>query len=422
MQGPGKGVIVNSMILALFEDEFTRNLNPLAHLRPVYDLKFGIRSIREKYLRIFGDEFISLHCRAELASVMADRNPKAEINTYSADKYIFINGRSVIPEKELEKISSDEDLLYTNNGKIAAAVLTGDNLKKIRAAGGKLLSREDFPDLNEKAIKCLWLDYPWELFLENGNEIEREFEGPKMEGNLYDSAVVLNSDMISVSEGVKIKPGTVLDAEEGPIIIAPGVHIMSNSVIQGPVYIGENSVIKAGARIYGSTSIGEECKVGGEVSNSIIHSYSNKQHDGYLGNSYIGKWVNLGADSNNSDLKNNYRKVKFYVDGKFIDTGTIHCGLIMGDHTKVGINTMFNTGTNVGTACNIYGGGFPPKFIPSFSWGGADGMTDHILEKAVDTAARVMERREVTLASSEIDLLNSLFDRTAAERNKAFSG
>ena len=164
---------MNSMILALFEDEFTRNLNPVAHLRPVYDLKFGIRSIREKYQRIFGDEFICLHCRDELASVMADRNPKAEINTYSADKYIFINGRSVIPEKELEKISSDEDLLYTNNGKIAAAVLTGDNLKKIRAAGGKLLSREEVRDIKEKARKCLWIDYSGGVVIVNGNEEER---------------------------------------------------------------------------------------------------------------------------------------------------------------------------------------------------------------------------------------------------------
>ena len=409
------------MILALFEDEFTRNLNPLVHLRPVYDLKFGIRSIREKYQLIFGDEFISLHCRDELASVMAERNPRAEINTYSADKYIFINGRCVISEEELGKISSDDDRLYINNGKIAVAVLTGDNLKTIRAAEGKLLGREDFPTLNEKGIECLWLDYPWDLFLGNGKEIEREFVSPMMDGKIYDSVSIINSAKVSVSKGVKIKPGTVLDAEEGPIIFASGVRIMSNSVIQGPVYIGENSIIKAGARIYGGTSIGEECKVGGEVSNSIIHSYSNKQHEGFLGHSYIGKWVNLGADSNNSDLKNNYGKVKFYVEGKFIDTGTIHCGLVAGDHSKVGINTMFKTGTHVGVACNIYGGGFPPKFIPSFSWGGADGMTEHILDKAVDTALRVMKRRKVKLKSSEIKLLKNLFDKTAAERGKAFS-
>lgn len=409
------------MILALFEDEFTRNLNPLVHLRPVYDLQFGVRSIRDKYQLIFGDEFISLHCRDELASVMAERNPRAEINTYSADKYIFINGRCVISEEELGKISSDDDRLYTNNGKIAVAVLTGDNLKKIRAAGGKLLDRDDFPALNEKGIECLWLDYPWDLFLGNGKEIEREFDSPMMDGKIYDGVSIINSAIVSVGNGVKIKPGTVLDAEEGPIIFASGVLIMSNSVIQGPVYIGENSIIKAGARIYGGTSIGEECKVGGEVSNSIIHSYSNKQHEGFLGHSYIGKWVNLGADSNNSDLKNNYGKVKFYVEGKFRDTGTIHCGLVTGDHSKVGINTMFNTGTHVGVACNIYGGGFPPKFIPSFSWGGADGMTEHILDKAVDTALRVMKRRKVILKPAEIELLKNLFDRTAAERGKAFS-
>ncbi len=409
------------MILALFEDEFTRNLNPLVHLRPVYDLKFGIRSIREKYQLIFGDEFISLHCRDELAPVMAERNPRAEINTYSADKYIFINGRCVISEKELGKISSDDDRLYINNGKIAVAVLTSDNLKKIRAAGGKLLGREVFPALNESDIECLWLDYPWDLFLGNGKEIEREFKSPTMDGKIYDNVSIINSAIVTVSKGVELKPGSVLDAEDGPIICATGVRIMPNSVIQGPVYIGKNTIIKAGARIYGGTSIGEECKVGGEVSNSIIHSYSNKQHEGYLGHSYIGKWVNLGADSNNSDLKNNYGKVKFYIEGKFIETGTIHGGLIVGDHSKVGINTMFNTGTHVGVACNIYGGGFPPKFIPSFSWGGAEGMTEHILNKAVDTALRVMERRKIELKLPEIELLRNLFDKTAAERGKAFS-
>lgn len=410
------------MILSLFEDEFTRNLNPLVHLRPVYDLRFGIRSIREKYQRIFGDEFIALHCRDELASVMAERNPKAEINTYSADKYIFINGRCIISEEELGNISSEEDLLYSNNGRIAAAVLSDDNLKQIREAGGKLLGREDFPAIKEREINCVWLNYPWELFLQNGKEIEREFDNPKMDGMIYDNVSMINSAKISVAKGVKIKPGTVLDAEEGPIIVAQGVQIMSNSVIQGPVFIGENSIIKAGTKIYGSTTIGEECKIGGEVGDSIIHSYTNKQHDGFLGHSYLGKWVNIGADSNNSDLKNNYGNVKFYVEGEFKDTNTIHCGLVMGDHSKAGINSMFNTGTHVGAACNIFGSGFPPKFIPSFSWGGADGMTEYIIEKAVETAVRVMERRQIVPASSEIELLKSLFDSTAPERAKAFSG
>lgn len=400
----------------LFEDEHTRRLNPLVHLRPVYDLKFGIRTIREKYQKIFKDEFETLHCREELAAVMTNQNPKAEINSYSADKYIFINGRSIITESALKTIDESEDALYLNDGVVAAAVLSGGNIDEIRALKGMLLSRKDFPDLPEKEIECTWINFPWNLFLENGDEITREFEGPGIHGKVHNGVNMLNEENIYIAEGAIIKPGVALDAEEGPIIIDANAHIMANAYLQGPLYIGENSIIKAGAKIYEGTTIGEFCKVGGEVEESIFHSYSNKQHDGFLGHAYLAMWVNLGADTNNSDLKNNYGNVRFHVEGESIDTGTMFCGLVMGDHSKSGINTMFNTGTHVGIASNVYGSGFPPKFIPSFSWGGAEGMTSHQIDKAVVTARLVMARRNVELSSEEEALLKDVFEKTASDR------
>lgn len=404
------------MRLLLFEDEYTRRLNPLVHLRPVYDLIFGIRTIREKYQNIFEEEFETLHCREELAAVMMAQNPKAEINSYSADKYVLINGRSIITESVLQSIDDSEDALYLKDGVIAAAVLSGSNIDQLRAVKGKLLSRKDFPDLHEKEIECTWINYPWNLFLENGKEIIREFEGPGIHGKVHNGVNMLNDENIFIAEGAVIKPGVMLDAEEGPIIIDVDAHIMANAYLQGPLYIGKNSIIKAGAKIYEGTTIGDFCKVGGEVEEAIFHSYSNKQHDGFLGHSYLAMWVNLGAGTNNSDLKNNYGNVKFYVEGESLDTGTMFCGLVMGDHSKSGINTMFNTGTHVGISSNLYGSGFPPKFVPSFSWGGAEEMTTHQIDKAVATARLVMARRDVEMSSEEEALLKDVFEKTAPDR------
>ena len=404
------------MRLVLFEDEHTKRLNPLVHLRPVYDLKFGVRTIREKYQIMFKEEFETLHCREELVAVMTVQNPKAEINSYSGDNYVFINGRSIITEAVIQKIDESEDALYLKDGVVAAAVLSGSNVDHIRAVKGSLLSRQDFPNLPENEIDCNWINYPWNLFLENGSEITREFEGPGIHGKVHEGVYFINKENIYIAGGAVIKPGVVLDAEEGPIIVDSNAHIMANAYLQGPVYIGKNSIIKAGSKIYEGTTIGEFCKVGGEVEESILHSYLNKQHDGFLGHSYLAMWVNLGADTNNSDLKNNYGNVHFYVDGESMDTGTMFCGLVMGDHSKSGINTMFNTGTHVGIACNVYGSAFPPKFVPSFSWGGAEGMTNHQIDKAVATARLVMARRDVEMSSEEEDLLKEVFEKTASER------
>jgi UDP-N-acetylglucosamine diphosphorylase/glucosamine-1-phosphate N-acetyltransferase len=211
----------------------------------------------------------------------------------------------------------------------------------------------------------------------------------------------------------------VLDAEDGPIFIDEGATIMANASLQGPLFVGAKSTIKMGAKIYEGTSIGPVCKVGGEVEESIFHAYSNKQHEGFLGHAYLGEWVNLGADTNNSDLKNNYGTVRVHIDGKTIDSGLLFVGLFMGDHAKSGINTMFNTGTVVGVMSNVFGADYPDKLVPSFAWGGAASCETYACEKALQVARRVMARRNRELTKAQEAVLRQVFELTAHERDAA---
>ncbi len=241
---------------------------------------------------------------------------------------------------------------------------------------------------------------------------------PSIEGKIYDGVYILNKSEVFIGKNTEIKPGVVIDAESGPVYIGEDVTIEPNSVIQGPAFIGNKSIVRLNAKLREGTNIGEVSRIGGEIENSIIHSYSNKQHEGFLGHSYLAMWVNIGADTNNSDLKNNYGSVKVYINGELVDSGSQFVGLTMGDHSKTGINTMFNTGTVVGVSCNIYGSGIPPKYVPSFSWGGADMLTTYDLERSLEVARRVMARRNVSMTPAEEKLFRKVFDLTREERRK----
>jgi UDP-N-acetylglucosamine diphosphorylase/glucosamine-1-phosphate N-acetyltransferase len=236
---------------------------------------------------------------------------------------------------------------------------------------------------------------------------------------VHSGAILLGKKDIIIEEGAVIKPGTVLDAKNGPIYIGKNVEVLSQSTIMGPACILDGSLIRIGAQIYENTTIGPVCKIGGEIEGSIIHSYSNKQHSGYLGHSYLGSWVNLGAGTINSDLKNTYGEVKVQVGTEQINTGLSFVGLTMGDHSKSAIGTTFNTGTVVGVCCNIFGIGFPPKYIPSFSWCGEQKpFTEYDIEKAIDVARLVMARRNVELIDVEADLFREIFHSTNEERRR----
>ncbi len=258
------------------------------------------------------------------------------------------------------------------------------------------------------------LSFPWQLIEFNPDVIVDDFERSPVRGQAEDCVVysgvqIVNPDQVVIGEKAVIRAGVVLDATDGPIVIAEHATVMPNATVVGPVSIGPGAIVKAGAKILAGTSIGSVCKVGGEVEETIFAAYSNKQHDGFLGHSYIGEWVNIGAASNNSDLKNNYSPVRMWCAGSERETGRQFMGVLMGDHTKTGINTLFNTGTVVGFNCNIFSSEMPAKFVPSYSWGHGQSLTRYELDKAMQTASIVMERRDVRFTPAHRALFEKIF-------------
>jgi len=413
--------------VCLFEDNGYRKLLPLTHTRPIYHLRCGTGSLAEKIRQVYDPAQISYHCRPELAEILACRIPGQTINQVSGDTCLLINGRLLATVDLTDRVPLEgDDCLYTSGSTLVAARISGDHLKKLaeKITGGPLSTDLWAIDRTEEVDLPL-ITYPWDLVQRNGQQIEIDWKlysyQAGIRGQVDEGAWMLGRENIFIDQDARVKPGAVLDAEEGPIIISAGAKVFPNATIEGPAFIGPKSMIKIGAKVYEGTTIGEVCKVGGEVEESIIHSYSNKQHDGFLGHAYLGKWVNLGADTNNSDLKNNYGNVKVYVDGEMVDSGSMFVGLTMGDHSKSGINTMFNTGTVVGVCCNVYGSGFPHKFVPSFSGGGAEGMVEHRLEEALETARKVMGRRKISLTPEDEKLLTAIYHKSEQFRSKILS-
>jgi len=262
---------------------------------------------------------------------------------------------------------------------------------------------------------------PWHLFQFCGKAIEHDFklltEGRRSQRLGALNTVVGDPNLIFLEEGAVVE-ASILNTNGGPIYIGKGAEVMEGCMLRGPIALGDQAVLKMGAKVYGPSSFGPESRVGGEVSNSVILGYSNKGHDGFMGNSVLGEWCNLGADTNTSNLKNTYGNVQVWsaAEGGMVETGLQFCGLLMGDHSKSGINTMFNTGTVVGVAANVFGSGFPPKHIPSFSWGGSDGFETYDIERALSTARRVMERRHVPLTVVDEAMLRHVFAQARTEQ------
>ncbi|MGA9405694.1 MAG: GlmU family protein [Bacteroidota bacterium] len=414
--------------ICIFEDNYCSQLLPLVYFRPVYDLKCGIFSLRDKIQRSYHDVSIGIHCRPYLAEFLRFQNPKTHVNEISSDKHLFINGRVIGDETFAKSIPAEgsDNTLYVSREQVVAARVSGEKLARWKNIMPDVFSMADFEGMIRKEVDVKMVNYPWELVNENGGQLladwsamSKNVKGKKVKGRLSPGVYCINKTNIFMGSGSVVKPGVVIDAEAGPVYIGKNVTVLPQSTIIGPVYIGDGTMIKVGARIYEDTTIGPMCKVGGEVEASIIHGYSNKQHDGYLGHSYIGEWVNLGAGTTNSDLKNNYASVKVYVNGKMIDSGSQFVGVTIGDHTKTAINSVLNTGTVVGVACNIFGAGVPPKFVPSFSWGASgQTFTTYDIGRAVEVARHVMARRNVTLSEPEKALFKKVFDLTNEERHQ----
>jgi UDP-N-acetylglucosamine diphosphorylase/glucosamine-1-phosphate N-acetyltransferase len=414
------------MNICIFEDRHYRNLLPLVYFRPVYELRCGVNNLLHNITSEFPRIPLSLSVRQALAGLVAENYPDVPINTLREDDTLFLNGR-IFRLDGLQKLVEKDpgnDWFIHDGSEIVAVYCTKKNMRLMNKSFTDGVFNDSIPEgFKDKEFSVKIIHYTWELVHSSTEEIERDFWKIKRTkpgtAKVYKGAHLIKKTNIIFSCGAVIKPGAVLDAEKGPIIIGENVIIMPNAVIQGPVYIGPNSIIKAGATIYHGTSIGELCKVGGEVECSIFQSHSNKQHAGYIGHSYLGSWVNIGADTNNSDLKNNYSTVRVSVDGAMVDTGQQFVGLTAGDHSKSGINVMFDTGTVVGVSCNIYGAGLPPKFVPSFSWGGGTTFTSYDIEKSVDTMKKVMARRNVKMSPVYERLVRNIFEQTHSERIKA---
>jgi len=391
----------------LFDSSFRNNLLPLTFTRPVADLRVGILTIREKWELLLKEKTSTL-----TEPYLAVKYPlvKAETN-------ILING-SICPNEallaEVKKLRSGETLVQGDS--IIAMCLEADSLDSFGGEAG-----DDIATINTD-INFIKIENTWELFQHNDRAIREDFKlltkGRKSQP-LSKTNRVVNPESIFVEEGAVVE-FAILNASTGPIYIGKNAEVMEGSKVRGPLAMCEHAVLKMDAKIYGATTIGPHSKVGGEVNNSIILGYSNKAHDGFLGNSVIGEWCNLGANTNNSNLKNNYASVKMwnYPRKQFVNTGLLFTGLIMGDHSKCSINTMFNTGTVVGVSSNVFGSGFPPKYIPSFTWGGSDSLTSYALDRSIDVAKRVMERRHIEFSEIDERIFRKVFDLTKEERRR----
>lgn len=389
----------------LFDDHSWQNLLPLTYTKPVSEIRIGILTISEKWKKYLNAK-VSFQTQPYL-SVKYKANLESDT--------VFINGK-ICPTLELVNQIRALDI---NTG-----LKNGSTLIAYRSNTATTLNiNEAIEKVQDTTTDYISVDNVWDIFSKNGDAIKQDFElliKDKTSLTLSKTNTVIGDVKdIFLEEGAVVE-AAILNTKAGPIYICKDAEIMEGSVVRGPFALGEHSALKLCAKIYGPTTIGPHCKVGGEVNNSVIFGFSNKAHDGFLGNSVVGEWCNLGADTNNSNLKNNYGNVKLfnYAQEKMIDTGLQFCGLIMGDHSKCGINTMFNTGTVVGVGANIFGGGFPSTHIASFSWGGAESMEEYKFDKMIETANRVYARRSLTMSNEELQILETVFKNTKSFRDK----
>ncbi|MEE9349672.1 MAG: GlmU family protein [Flavobacteriaceae bacterium] len=385
----------------LFDGSVRDALLPFTYTRPVADIRIGILTIREKWEHYLGSTTTTV-----TEDYLEEKFPMVEM-----EENIMINASFLPTEKMVEQIKK----LEKNQ-----AIYKDDEVLAFFTLEDQEVNFENY-EIIEAVDNFLQIKNTWDIFSLNDIALKADFdlitEGRESE-EISDTVNCINKEHIFLEKGAKVEFAT-LNASKGPIYIGENAEIMEGALVRGSFALGDNSILKMGAKIYGATTIGPYCKVGGEVNNTVFFGYGNKSHDGYLGNSVIGEWCNLGADTNNSNLKNNYAEVKLwsYETERFAKTGLQFCGLMFGDHSKCGINTMFNTGTVVGVSANIFGSNFPRNFIPSFSWGGHSGFTTYKMNKVAEVTKVVMQRKELEFDEKEQVILTHVFDITSKYRN-----
>jgi UDP-N-acetylglucosamine diphosphorylase/glucosamine-1-phosphate N-acetyltransferase len=385
----------------LFDGDSRTHLLPFTYTRPVADIRIGILTIREKW-----ELFLGTTTTTVTEDYLSEKFPMVEL-----EENIMINA-SFLPNEELiETIMNLSENQAVFKGEDVIAFYTKDTQDDVNL---------DTYESIEFDYEVLTVTRTWDIFSKNDEAIRADFElltKDRTSQPIPKSNNIIGAEHIFLEEGAKVEFAT-LNASSGPIYIGKDAEIMEGSLVRGPLALCDHATLKLGAKIYGATTIGPHSKVGGEVNNSVLFGYSNKGHDGFLGNSVLGEWCNLGADTNNSNLKNNYVEVRLwdYAEGRFAKTGLQFCGLMIGDHSKCGINTMFNTGTVVGVNANIFGSGFPRNFIPSYSWGGSNGFTTYLTSKAFEVAKVVMARRSIEFSALDEAILTQVFEDTKTYR------
>jgi len=381
----------------LYDGSVRNNLLPFTFTRPVADIRIGILTIREKWEKYLGTTTTTV-----TEEYLSEKFPMVEMA-----ENVMINASFCPNEVLVEMIQFlQPNQAIVKNDEIIAFYTTDEQEEVVF---------EEY-DLLEIEEDCLQVEHTWDIFQKNDQAIRDDFELLTQERKsqpIPSTVNVLGAENIFIEEGAVLNFCT-LNATTGPIYIGKDAEIMEGSVIRGPFALCDHAQVKLATKIYGATTVGPHSRVGGEVNNSVLFAYSNKGHDGFLGNAVLGEWCNIGADSNNSNLKNNYESVKLwdYETERFVNTGLQFCGLMMGDHSKCGINTMFNTGTVVGVATNIFGAGFPRNYIPNFTWGGAQGTQAYLPVKAFETAKIVMSRRNIDFTDLDEDILTHIFNET----------
>ncbi len=387
-----------TMNLILFDDLQTDHLLPVTYTRPAADIRLGITTIREKWESAFGVISSTLTHRKALHS-------KFPIKI--GEDNIYINGRFTPNPTFIQKIKTlelEQGLGY-NGSLLAYRTQKEINLDQLSSLENVIEKGED--------EELIFIKSPSDIFIKNEIALKVDFRliTTKRVSEEISSTNTLIGNQIFFEEGAKAE-ACIFNSNTGPIYIGKDAEVMEGSVIRGPFALGEHATVKMSSKIYGATTVGSHCKVGGELNNVVIQGFSNKAHDGFLGNAFIGEWCNLGADTNNSNLKNNYAIVKLwdYPTARFADTGLQFCGLIMGDHAKTGINTMLNTGTVIGMGANVFGAGFPRNFIPSFAWGGERGFETFQMNKFLEVASKVMARRGLQLMDADLKIFEAIFE------------
>ena len=387
----------------LFDGPYRNNLLPFTYTRPVADIRVGILTIRQKW-----ESYLEYTTTTVTEDYLADKFPMVEM-----DENIMINA-SFLPNLEATAV--------VKNLKHNQALFKGEDVIAFFAKEG-----EEVKDFSEfEAVEfigdILSIKHTWDIFSKNGDAIIEDFNlitKDRQSQPIPATVNTINPEHIFIEKGATLNFAT-LNASSGPIYIGRDAEVMEGSLVRGPLALCNNASLKLGAKVYGPTTVGPHCKIGGEVNNSVLFGFSNKGHDGFLGNSVIGEWCNLGADTNTSNLKNNYAEVRLwdYQTEGFAKTGLQFCGLMMGDHSKCGINTMFNTGTVVGVSANIFGSGFPRNFVPSFSWGGSKGFVTYKTAKAFEVAEVVMARRKEEFTEKDKAILEYVFEETKSFRRE----